>query len=52
MMMTTKLDSQLAAVAMAFAGPRMLKGMSSTDHIQLMPCQPTEKTMVLLISIS
>lgn len=42
---TMKFESQLAAVASAFAGPRMLSGMISTAHIQLMPCQPIEKTV-------
>lgn len=40
---TTKFASQLAAVASALAGPRTLSGMSSTDHNQLIPCQPTAK---------
>jgi len=43
---TMKLLSQFAAVDIAFAGPRMLRGTSSTAHIQLMPCQPIAKTVV------
>ena len=43
MRMTTKFEIQFAAVDIALAGPLIFSGMSSTDHIQLMPCHPIEK---------